>query len=161
MIIRDATPADFTSILQLNEESVHFLSPLTAEKLERLHQQAAYHRVIEQDGKVAAFLLVFHEGTNYDSQNYLWFGCHYDRFLYIDRVVVSLVCQGQKLGNRLYEDLFAFAKENNFPRITCEFDIDPPNEVSRRFHQRFGFREVGTQHVTYANKQVSMQTVEI
>lgn len=161
MSIRDATPSDFAKILRMNEESVHFLSPLDKPKLEALHEAAIYHRVFEKDGEVAAFLLVLSEGAEYDSPNYLWFSEHYDHFLYIDRVVVSLDCQGQRLGNHLYEDLFMFAKENGFGCIACEFDIDPPNEGSRRFHQRFGFREVGSQFVADGKKQVSLQVVSI
>ena len=68
----------------------------------------------------------------------------YDQFLYVDRIVVSLACQGQRLGGRMYDDLFAFARQSHAARVTCEFDIDPPNEASRRFHARYGFIEVGT-----------------
>jgi predicted GNAT superfamily acetyltransferase len=42
-------------------------------------------------------------------------------------------------------------------RVTCEFDIEPPNPASARFHGRFGFREVGRQNVAYAAKAVSLQ----
>ncbi len=42
-------------------------------------------------------------------------------------------------------------------RIVCEFDTDPPNEASWRFHQRFGFREVGSQRVADGKKAVSLQ----
>ena len=72
MLIRDANADDFAQILRLNEESVHFLSPLTSTRLEALHTEAAYHRVIEEDGKTAGFLLAFREGAGYDSSNYVW-----------------------------------------------------------------------------------------
>ncbi len=51
----------------------------------------------------------------------------YPTFIYVDRVVVS------------------------------EFDIDPPNEISRKFHARFGFREVGTHWLAGNMKRVSLQ----
>jgi hypothetical protein len=57
----------------------------------------------------------------------------------------------------LYEDLFARARERGLKRITCEFDTDPPNDASRRFHQRFGFHEVGSQRVAGGKKTVSLQ----
>jgi predicted GNAT superfamily acetyltransferase len=38
-----------------------------------------------------------------------------------------------------------------------DFDVEPPNPVSAKFHARFGFREVGRQSVSYADKRVSMQ----
>lgn len=161
MLIRDATAADFERILQLNEESVHFLSPLTFGRLGALHATAAYHRVIEQDGVIAGFLLAFREGASYDSSNYLWFNKHYRQFLYIDRIVVSKDFQGQGIGNKLYGDIFAFAKNSGVARISCEFDIDPPNHASQRFHERFGFTEVGTRGYGDHLKQVSLQMVSI
>jgi len=161
MLIRDASAADFERILQLNEESVHFLSPLTLARLETLHAEAAYHRVIDQNGEIAGFLLAFREGTNYDSSNYVWFTERYDQFLYVDRIVVSKDFQGQGIGDKLYDDLFEFSRNSGVARITCEFDIDPPNDASRRFHERFGFSEVGTRSYGEVVKQVSLQMVAV
>jgi predicted GNAT superfamily acetyltransferase len=158
---RDAHPADFGQILGLNEESVRFLSPLTPARLERLHQQAACHRVVEREGRVAAFLLALREGSAYDSPNYQWFAGHYDKFLYVDRIVVAAAHRGQGLGHRLYTDLFAFARRTGARRVTCEFDSYPPNEASRRFHEHYGFKEVGTQSVAAGTKQVSLRAVSL
>jgi predicted GNAT superfamily acetyltransferase len=156
-MIRDATPDDFGAILRLNAESERFLSPLAPQRLAQLHAAAAWHRVACVDGHVAAFLLAFREGAAYDSQNYLWFASRYAQFLYIDRVVVDGAFQARRLGTRLYEDLFAHARAAQVTRVTCEFDIEPPNPASARFHGRFGFREVGRQNVAYAAKAVSLQ----
>ncbi len=158
---RNTTPADFPRILQLNAASEHFLSPLTPARLESLHQMAAYHRVLEQDGAIVAFLMAFREGTAYDSLNYRWFCKTFDRFLYIDRIVVADESQGQGIGPRFYANLFEFARRTDAGRVTCEFDIDPPNEASRRFHERQGFREVGTHAVAGGKKQVSLQAVSL
>src|SRR3990167_829806 len=127
MTIRDATLSDFGAILRLNAESEHFLSPLDGRKLQRLHAEAAYHRVACVDGAVAAFLLAFREGAAYDSVNYLWFAARYPQFLYIDRVVVDVAFQSQRLRTLLYENLFAFARAAGALRVTCEYDIQPPN----------------------------------
>jgi uncharacterized protein len=161
MMSRDATPKDFPAILELNAASVHFLSPLDAAKLRRLHAQAAYHRVVELQGRVVAFLLAFRQGAPYDSPNYLWFTQHYPVFLYIDRVVVDHAARGLGLGIQLYDDILAFAKHAGIARLTCEFDLDPPNPVSARFHQRYAFREVGRQWVGAGKKQVSLQARDI
>lgn len=155
--IRDAMAADHGAILRLNLESEHLLSPLDAERLAQLDAQAAYHRVVEHDGQVAAFLLAFREGADYDSPNYRWFAERYERFVYIDRIVVASLHQGRQLGRALYDDLFAFAKAGGVGRITCEFYLVPFNEGSSRFHARFGFREVGQQWVANGTKQVSLQ----
>ncbi len=161
MLIRDAIAEDFERILHLNEESVHFLSPLTLARLDTLHAEAAYHRVIDVDGKIAGFLLAFREGANYDGSNYVWFTERFDQFLYVDRVVVSKDFQGQGIGNKLYDDIFTFARNSGVSRIACEFDIDPPNHASQRFHDRFGFSEVGTRSYGDVVKQVSLQMVSV
>ncbi len=154
-LIRNARVDDFPSIAALNAESEQYLSPMVEARLERLHGWAAYHRVIELDGSVAAFLLAFREGAGYDSPNYRWFSERYPSFVYIDRVVVAPAHRGNGLATSFYLDVFAFARKNDVATVTCEFDIDPPNEVSRRFHERLGFQEVGVS--SYNNKRVSMQ----
>ena len=160
-VIRDAVPGDFPRILALNEAAVRFLSPLDREQLARLRGHAAYHRVLADGDSVAAFLLAFREGAPYASPNYQWFATRYPRFLYIDRVVVAADWQGRGLGQRLYTDLFAYARDTDAGLVTCEFDIEPPNEPSRRFHAAFGFREVGTQFVGAGGKRVSLQALPI
>jgi uncharacterized protein len=162
MPLRDARPADFECILALNAESVHFLSPLAPERLAHLHAQAAYHRVVASDGgEVQAFLLALPETAIYDSPNFHWFAASYPRFLYIDRVVVSAAHQGQGLGRLLYDNLIAFARTSGIARVACEFDVDPPNPASERFHAGYGFAEVGTQHVGPARKRVSLQVLDL
>jgi len=156
-MIRDAVPADFPAILTLNAESVQFLSPLSPERLDRLHRMAAYHKVVAHDGSVAAFLLAFREGADYDSPNYAWFAYRYAEFLYIDRIVAAPAARGQGFAAALYEDIIAFAARAGAVPLTCEFDLDPPNPASMRFHTRMRFREVGTQWLYGATKQVSMQ----
>jgi uncharacterized protein len=156
-MIRDAAATDFPAILALNAESVHFLSPLDATRLHHLHAQAAYHRVIESNRRVVAFLLALREGADYDSPNYAWFAQHYATFLYIDRVVVANAAQGQGAGARLYDDILAFAAAAGIDRLVCEFDLQPPNPGSAKFHRRYGFREVGTQWLGAGKKQVSLQ----
>ncbi|MGI6732624.1 MAG: GNAT family N-acetyltransferase [Anaerovoracaceae bacterium] len=155
--VRSARPEDFDRILQLNEESVHFLSPLTREKLEHLHSQAELHKVAVMKGEILAFCLAFREGADYDSVNYLWFTDHYPSFLYVDRVVVDLGKQSLGLGSLLYEEVFRHARETGVPLVTAEIDIEPPNPVSLKFHEKFGFHEVGRQEVANGKKVVSLQ----
>ena len=157
MTLRDAMAADYGAIVRLNRESEHFLSRMDLARLLVLRSQAAYLRVAEAGGELAAFLLAFAPGSAYDSENYRWFDARFERFIYVDRVVVDEKHRGRGLGTLMYEDVFAFAREGGFQRVVCEFDVDPPNPVSANFHARFGFREVGSQRVSYADKRVSMQ----
>jgi uncharacterized protein len=159
--LRTAVAADFNAILALNEEAVAALSPVTFERLSRLHAQAARHCVVEDDGGVVAFMLVLRESADYDSPNFQWFVARYDRFLYVDRIVVSLNARSRGAGTLLYRDLFEFAAASSVDLITCEYDLDPPNPRSQRFHARFGFAEVGRQRLTGSGKQVSLQAAQV
>lgn len=145
LILRDVTQDDWPAILALNEESVHFLSPMDEVCLTQLAQAANYLRVIEQDDAIAAFLLGFCKGADYDSPNFLWFDARFDDFLYVDRVAVAEQFRGRKMADLLYEDFEDCARGFGIARITCEVNIEPPNPVSLRFHARRGFREVGRQ----------------
>jgi len=159
--IRPAVAADFDAILALNEESVAALSPLTFERLCTLHSQAARHCVVEDDGAVVAFVLALRESADYDSPNFRWFVARYDRFLYVDRIVVSANARARGAGTLLYRDLFEFAAASSVDLMTCEYDLDPPNPRSQRFHARFGFAEVGRQQVAGGMKQVSLQLARV
>ncbi|MFN2298188.1 MAG: GNAT family N-acetyltransferase [Anaerolineales bacterium] len=161
MEIRNTRTEDFRGILQINEESVNFLSPLSRERLGDLHRRAAYSRVMESNGAVAAFLLAFREGADYDSPNYGWFSERYGSFLYIDRVVVHPHHRRKGAAGLLYRDLFEYAAQSGVAVITCEVDIFPPNPLSLRFHRRRGFSEVGRQWIGDGKKQVSLMEKRI
>ena len=118
-------------------------------------------RVVDLEGAVAAFMIVFREGASYDSPNYRYFAAREDRFLYVDRIVVAAAHQGEGWGSALYRELFQHARERGVPRVTCEVDIVPPNEGSHRFHARYGFREIGRQWVADGHKQVSLQEAPV
>jgi predicted GNAT superfamily acetyltransferase len=160
MIVRDAVAADSGAILALNAESVHFLSPMDAARFAKLRAISPYTRVVDDVGTIRAFILAFREGSGYDSPNYGWFSARYPKFLYVDRVAVASSAQGQGLGRMIYENLFAFAREHGVDTITAEFYIKPPNEISRKFHASFGFREVGEQDV-FETKRVSLQVATL
>jgi uncharacterized protein len=159
--IRDVTEADFGTLLRLNLESERYLSPLSLPLLRSLCVEAWYCRAIGVESTVLGFLLALKEGADYQSPNYRWFAARYSEYLYIDRVVVDLSARRQRLAEQLYEDLFSAARAAGLKRITCEFDIDPPNEASRRFHEHFGFREVGRQQVGSGKKTVSLQEMAL
>jgi predicted GNAT superfamily acetyltransferase len=155
-MIRDIRADDYPAILELNLESVHSLSPLSRDRLAYLHSAAAYSKVIESGGRIAAFILVLRDGAAYDSPNYVWFTKRYNTFLYIDRIVVHKDQRGRGYGKVLYSDLADFAAKEKVDVLTCEVDSLPPNVISRRFHQKQGFYEVGTQWLYGGKKQVSL-----
>jgi uncharacterized protein len=160
LAIRPAEERDFPVVLALNEESVEVLAPLTRERLDKLHRTASLHWVIEEGDRVVGFVMAFREGIAHDSVNYLWFAERYPKFLYIDRVVVGSDARRIGAGTQLYEQLFAWARAGGVETVTAEFDIDPPNPASARFHAKFGFHEIGRQIVPYGMKEVSMQVAD-
>ena len=155
-VIRPAMVDDFTVIESLNHSVVNLTSPMDAERIQQLHAMSSYHRVIVQDSQLMAFLLVLGPDCDYDSVNYQWFDQHYDDFAYIDRIVVRDRSRGQGLGTILYEDLFAWAISQQIGNIVCEYNVEPLNEASRKFHNTLGFQEVSLERIGQA-KQVSMQ----
>lgn len=159
--LRDAGEADFAAVVALNAREVAHTSPMDVSRLRELHSLAAHHRVVTMEARVAAFLLVMGEESAYANPNFEWFAARYRNFLYVDRIVVDSDCQGLRLGSLLYEDLFAHARSLGIDTIACEYNLVPPNEPSRRFHDRFGFQEVGSQWLTAGAKQVSLQVAHV
>lgn len=160
-LIRDATAADHARILALNDAEVQHTSAMDPARLQQLAQWACRHRVACVDGEVAAFLLALREGTSYDSPNYRGFAARLQRFVYVDRVVVDARFAGRGIGRALYEDLFSYAQEQRLGHVTCEYNLEPPNPASKAFHDRFGFREIGTQLVDGGRKRVSLQVATV
>lgn len=158
--LRDAVESDFVAILGLNEAQVQQTSPMDLDRLHLLVRMGSYCKVAIVDGQVAAFLIALREGAPYQNDNYRWFAARFPVFLYVDRVVVDARFPGRGIGSQLYDDLFAFARAAGIRTLACEYNIIPPNPASRRFHDKFGFREIGTQLIAGDSKQVSLQVAE-
>lgn len=158
--IRGADEADFPSVVALNAAEAQHTSPMDEARLRHLDGLSGYHKVATVDGAVANFLLVMQNGCGYANENFEWFAARYDSFLYVDRIVVGSGFQGLRLGTLLYQDLFDHARARGIATIACEYNLVPPNEPSRRFHDKFGFREVGSQWLGGGAKQVSLQVAK-
>ena len=89
-----------------------------------------------------AFIIAFDQDADYDSPNFLWFRDRFERFVYIDRVVVAAAAHGRGLGRKLYEKLFGDAKAAGYPCIVAEVNTNPPNPGSLSFHDKMGFEAV-------------------
>jgi len=159
--IRDARDEDLPAILAFNREWEHVTSPLAHRELARLASLSALFRVADTGGHVGAFLLAFGPGVDYDSVNYRWFDERYERYLYVDRVVVGASFQRAGLGDALYADAIVFARRHGIPRVVCEIDIEPVNTASVAFHDKLGFLEVGTQSVASGTKLVSLRELPV
>jgi uncharacterized protein len=159
-VIRTADPNDFETICALNLAEAQHTSAMDVARLIELISISCYHKVVILGGIVSAFLLAMCDDSRYANDNFEWFSKRYPRFIYVDRVVVSRASRGLRLGSLLYEDIFHYARSNEIPLITCEYNIVPPNEPSRLFHEKFGFKEQGSQWIANGAKQVSLQVAE-
>ncbi|RWN28125.1 MAG: GNAT family N-acetyltransferase [Mesorhizobium sp.] len=131
---------DEAAILALNNEHAAELSWLEAERLSFLLGEAFYTRRI---GDLEAFIMTFDQDARYDSPNFLWFRERYERFVYVDRVVVAAHARGRGHARRLYQDLFGHVERAGYNLVTCEVNTDPPNPASDAFHAALGFTEAG------------------
>ena len=158
--LRNADASDFDAIVELNAAEVQHTSVMGVTRLAELATLACYHKVACVEGRVAAFLLAMRFDATYANDNFGWFAARLPAFVYVDRIVVSADFARHRLGSLLYTDLFEFARANQLPQVTCEYNIVPANEPSRRFHDKFGFKELGTQWLANGSKQVSLQAAE-
>jgi predicted GNAT superfamily acetyltransferase len=78
----------------------------------------------------------------------------------VDRIVVGGDYRGLRLGMLPYQDLFDYVRSNGIATIACEYNVVPPNEPSRLFHDKFGFHQVGSQWLGNGSKQVSLQVAK-
>ncbi len=133
-------PADYgpvlTALLALNNAHEVELSRLDGDRLARLIDQAFIARRI---GLVEAFIISFDQDADYDGVNFHWFRARYQRFVYVDRVVVAPEARGRGHARRLYADLFDQARRAGHARIVCEVNSSPPNPQSDAFHASLGF----------------------
>lgn len=160
MTLRAYRDSDRDIVLGLNQASVEVLSPLDAGRLQHLLALCDHAIVAEVEQVVVGFMLVFAEASAYDGEAYRWFDQHYDNFLYVDRIIIDESARGRGLATVFYEKLIDEARRQKKSCLLAEIDIEPPNHVSLKFHQRFGFVEVD--RLTYAKgKQVSQQCLPL
>ncbi len=153
--IRDARAADLDAVLALNETAVPAVNSIDFEQMRWFADNAAYFRVAADRKSIAAFLIGLRPGTSYDSVNYRWFCDNYDDFGYIDRIAVADHARRLGLASTLYAD-FEACLPSDVAVMTCEVNLEPPNETSMRFHERHGFRRVGEQQTEGGSKRVAL-----
>jgi hypothetical protein len=107
------------------------------------------------------FLIAFDQDGDYASENFLWFKARFDRFVYVDRVVVAQAARGRGLAKALYAELFAAARAAGHSRIVCEVNSDPPNPASDAFHAALGFVEIGAAELAGKGKAVRYLEVRL
>ncbi len=139
------------ALLALNNDNAVALSWL---ECDRLHHLVAQSFRATRIGMVDAMLLAFDQSADYDSPNFLWFRERYQKFVYVDRVVVVPQARGRGYARKLYRDLFVEACKYGHDSVVCEVNSSPPNPESDAFHAALGFAEVGSGSIHNGTKTV-------
>ena len=155
--IIDATKSDLTEILMLNQKAMPAVSSMDEKSLNYFYSVSEYFKLIkcENKNKIYGFLIGLTDNLNYKSENYLWFSKRYSSFMYVDRIVIHEKSIGLGFGTMLYNDLIDYSK-GKFKNIICEYNIKPMNSISKKFHEKFGFKRVGSQKTEEGTKEVLM-----
>lgn len=159
--IRDAKECDLIYLHKVNQSNLPHVSSVSFDKMINLKNQSICYRVAEIKERIAGFLIAFNPSADYTSPNFLWFKNRYENFIYIDRIMVIPEERMKGVASHLYKDIEAFAKQNNYSRLTCEINIRPENNISGIFHSNYGFKEAGTQETEKGKKLVSLQVKEL
>ncbi|MDA1126432.1 MAG: GNAT family N-acetyltransferase [Bacteroidetes bacterium] len=153
-MIRTLRTKDLELIHKWNQSTVPKVNSLTFEEFRLQSVNCTYSYIqCSTDSMPVGFIFLYDEKTEYDSLNYLYFKSRYQKFLYVDRIIIAGEHQKKGYGQQLYD----FVIDTHNPDIfCCEVNITPPNRQSLSFHQKYGFNEIGQQNVY--NKVVSLLT---
>lgn len=144
-----------SGVLALNNAHAAELSLLDHDRLAGLVRQALW---AAQVGEVDGFVLLLDETAKYDSPNFCWFRERFERFAYVDRVVVAPAARGRGLARRLYAGAFAAASAAGHRVVAAEVNCIPPNPVSDAFHAALGFQEIGQASIHCGTRTVRYLT---
>lgn len=133
-------PSSHADMLALNQVHQVETSALDMAALQQMLGTAFYADVA--GGGADGFIIAFDQDADYDSPNFVWFKARYDRFVYVDRIIVADHARGRGLARTFYTNLFECAREAGHVRIVCEINVEPPNPGSIAFHIALGFVEL-------------------
>jgi predicted GNAT superfamily acetyltransferase len=139
-LLRPLRPQDVADVVALNARHVELTAPMDADRLAYLARVGRAERICV-DRAFAGFVVTVASEAAYDGSNFAWFGERYDRFAYLDRIVVHEDFRRLGLAGRVYDELET--RPESVPLLTLEVNSAPPNEASLAFHHGRGFEAVG------------------
>lgn len=153
-MVRQFRDEDLPRILELNQAARPALGDLDEPRLRALLGQCAHQLVVvDAHDTVQGFLLAMEPGQPYASPNYRWLEDFCRDHVYVDRIAVAQQARGQGLGHALYAALERAVW--NRP-LSCEVNLEPPNDGSVRFHAQLGFQPLGEQATEGGRKRVQL-----
>ncbi|MBT5281817.1 MAG: GNAT family N-acetyltransferase [Euryarchaeota archaeon] len=153
METRPLSQNDVPSMWSINEQGLPGTGQVSEQEVSDLLKLSTLSLGTFRDGVLLGFVLCLSPRTAYGSPNYAWFNEKYDDFIYVDRIAVLHDQRDEGIGSKLYEEVISYSQENSIP-IAAEVNLNPPNPGSMRFHNRFGFEEVGI--LQHKEKSVTM-----
>lgn len=156
--IRVVQTGDLDEILELNNAAVPAVSRIERSDLDWFAEVAHSFLVKPTaDDTVGGYLIGLHgPGVGYSSANYEWFSRRYDRFIYVDRIVIAAGNRGRGIGQALYHEFSARGRADGHDMMLAEVNVRPRNEASLKFHDLYGFAPVGEQDTDGGTKRVVM-----
>jgi predicted GNAT superfamily acetyltransferase len=139
--LRPLRDTDVADVLALNEANVEMLSAMDEAELRYLQGLTDRFDVVDVDGAFGGFVVTMTSGTTYDSTYYGWFGQTFDRFYYLDRIVLHPDFRRRGFGGLVYDEIERVAAP--YGRLCLEVNLAPRNDASLAFHRGRGFVEVG------------------
>ena len=159
MTIRPYRPADLDALYAINQASTPGVGHEdSAQGLARWLALGTCLVAVDESDAPLGFINLIETGVEaYESANLRWFEDYVARtgrdLIYVDRIALAAAARGQRLGEQLYQAAFEhFAGRDE---MGCEVNTIPPNPGSHRFHQRLGFKEVGTRSYQDGAKAVA------
>lgn len=153
MDISALSESDIDAMWAINEQGLPGTGKVSKVEIGQLLEFSSLSVGAYDQDELVGFVICLPPKTAYGSLNYAWFNEHYESFVYVDRIAVSEENRNKGVGSALYHHVVLYSKQHGVP-IAAEVNREPPNPGSMRFHNRFGFEEVGVLH--HAEKSVTM-----
>jgi len=95
-----------------------------------------------------------HDADYPNHKNLTWLRHHIENFFYIERVIINSDSQGNGYGQKLYQDVENYARQNGYKALACEVNTKPNNPGSHKFHKAAGFQAIGEEYYQTFNAAV-------
>jgi predicted GNAT superfamily acetyltransferase len=136
----------------LNQNNVPEVGDRPLNEFKLLVENSDYNCCIVKNKTVVGFVICFEDNktstsflTEQNHKNFIEIQSKVNNFLYIDRIAVHENYRGQNIGKEIYQHVEKFAIVNNIELLTAEINLLPKkNEISFKFHEKYGFREFST-----------------
>lgn len=151
-------------MLELNNAAVPAVNELTSEEMAWFFDVAHCCLVADIAGFSVASPVALLVGLNgpdtpYRSLNYEWFSERYERFLYVDRVVVDPLAYRLGVGRSFYT-AFIDTREDH-THLCAEVNTIPRNDRSLAFHDAMGFDDLGERSDQGSDHTVRMYSLPL